>query len=147
MEQTSCPPASPPGASGPSGCPQDDAAGLGFPEYQGGLSCGSLGERPPSCFLALPPPSPSTQAASTGHSVLGGTAGWPWSGRWADPKASERSHLGLFLATGQEWGLSSLCRGAAIPGFAISHVDDQTPSVFFPQRQTRQRARWTCSGE
>ena len=69
------------------------------------------------------PSSPSTQAASTGHSVLGETAGWPWSGRWADPKASERGHLGLSLATVRERGLSSPCRGTAIPGFAVSHVE------------------------
>ena len=141
----SCPPASPPGASGPSGCPQDDAAELGFPNSRVGLAVGPWGKGPQAVSLALPPPAPPpkqrAQVTQSWERLQGGRG----QGAGQTPKLLSAATSGCLWPQCENGGCPPRAvgqRSQDLPFLMLkAHVDDLTPSVFFPQRQKRSRAR------
>lgn len=125
LQRTNVPCSQPalPGVSGPSGAGGRGRAG--FPDSRGRPSCGILGEGPQAVPLHCP--LPTLCAVRVDPPGLGDTVGRPRPGYWADSKTHYNAQppWAVFPAAVWEWGMTE----AAIPGFAISHVDGcQLPS-------------------
>ena len=116
-----------------------------------GLAVGPWGKGPQlyplDVPLAAPPPKQRAWVIQSWERLRGGRG----QGAGQTPRLLSAAISGCFWPQCKNWGCPPCVMGQRsqdLPFLTLkAHVDDLSPSVFFPQRQKRKRARRTCAGE